>query len=116
MGLFAVHPFGHIPSSSKQHENLILSAFVQQVFLGASEYERKMRRGKTNIGLGWGMRQNVQKKKRKRELLESEEVEEQTRLRLRWLTIKEMEHDHKMRSKAIRLCQKRKKQVDSWVV
>jgi len=62
------------------------------------------------------MRQNEHKKKRRREILDSEEVDEQIRLRLRWLTIKEMEHDHKMRSKAIRLSQKRKKQADSWVI
>ena len=55
-------------------------------------------------------------KKRKRELLDSEEVDEQTRLRLRWLTIEELEHDHKMRSIAIRLSQKRKKQADLWVI
>ena len=55
-------------------------------------------------------------KKRKRELLDSEEVDEQTRLRLRWLAIEEMEHDHKMRSTAIRLSQKRKKQADLWVI
>ena len=55
-------------------------------------------------------------KKRKRELLDSEEVAEQTRLRLRWLTIEEMEHDQKMRSTAIRLSQKRKKQADLWVI
>jgi len=55
-------------------------------------------------------------KKRKRELLDSEEVDEQTRLRLRWLTIEELEHDHKMRSTAIRLSQKRKKQADLWVI
>jgi len=62
------------------------------------------------------MRQNGSKKKRKRDLLDSEEVDEQERLRLRWLTIKEMEHDHKMRRKAIHLSRKRKKQVDSWVI
>ena len=62
------------------------------------------------------MRQNGSKKKRKRELLDSEEVDEQERLRLGWLMIKEMEHDHKMRSKAICLSRKRKKQVDSWVI
>ncbi len=62
------------------------------------------------------MRQNGSKKKRKRELLDSEEVDEQAALRLRWLTIKEMEHDHKMRSRAIRLSRKRKKQIDSWVI
>jgi hypothetical protein len=60
------------------------------------------------------MRQNERKKKRK--FLDSEEVDEQIRLRLHWLTIKEMEHDHKMRRKAIRLSRKRKKQVDSWVI
>ena len=60
------------------------------------------------------MKQNERKKKRK--LLDSEEVDEQIRLRLRWLTIKEMEHDHKIRSKAIRLSRKRKEQVDSWVI
>jgi len=58
----------------------------------------------------------MSKKKPKRKHLDSEEVDEQTRLHLRWLTIKEMEHDHKMRSKAIRLSQKRQKQVDSWVI
>ena len=62
------------------------------------------------------MRQKERKKKRKREFLDSEEVDEQIRLRLRWLTIKEMENDHKMRSKAILLSRKRKKQVDSWVI
>jgi len=60
------------------------------------------------------MRQN--KRNKKRELLDPKEVDEQIRLRLGWLTIKEMEFDHKMRSKAIRLSRKRKKQVDSWVV
>ena len=60
------------------------------------------------------MKQNEGKKKRK--LLDSEEVDAQARLRLRWLTIREMEHDNKMRSKAIRLSRKRKKQVDSWVI
>ena len=60
------------------------------------------------------MKKNERKKKR--ELLDSEEVDEQIRLRLYRLTIKEMEHDHKMRSKAIRLSRKRKKQVDSWVI
>jgi hypothetical protein len=58
----------------------------------------------------------MSKKKLKRKHLDSEEVDEQARLHLRWLTIKEMEHDHKMRSKAIRLSQKRQKQVDSWVI
>jgi len=62
------------------------------------------------------MRQNERKKKRKGELLGPEEVDEQIRLRLRWLTIKEMEHDHEMRSKAICLSRKRKKQADSWVI
>ncbi len=60
------------------------------------------------------MRQNERKKKRK--LLDSEEVDEQIRMRLSWLAIREMEHDHKMRSKAIRLSRKRRKQVDSWVI
>ncbi len=62
------------------------------------------------------MRKNGSKTKHKRELVDLEDVDEQARLRLRWLTIKEMEHDHKMRSKAIRLSRKRKKQVDSWVI
>ena len=62
------------------------------------------------------MRQNERKKKQKRELLDSEEVDDQIRLRLSWLTIKEMEHDHKMRSKAIRLSRKRRKQADLWVI
>ena len=62
------------------------------------------------------MKQNERKKKQNQELLDAEEVDKQIRLRLRWLTKKEMEHDHKMRSKAIRLSRKRKKQVDSWVI
>lgn len=60
------------------------------------------------------MKQNERKKKR--EFLGSEEVDEQIRLRLRWLTVKELEHDHKMRSKAICLSRKRRRQADSWVV
>ena len=63
-----------------------------------------------------GMRHKMSKKKFKRKLSDSEGVDEQARLHLRWLTIKEMEHDHRMRSKAIRLSRKRQKQVDSWVV
>lgn len=62
------------------------------------------------------MRDKERQKKRKRELLDSEEADEQTRLRLRWLTIEEMEHDQEMRSRAIRLSQKRKKQADMWVI
>jgi len=60
------------------------------------------------------MKQNKRKKKRK--LLDPEEFDEQIRLRLYRLTIKEMEYDHKMRSEAIRLSRKRRKQVDSWVI
>ena len=62
------------------------------------------------------MRQNERKKKTKGEPLDSDEFDEQIGLRLRWLTIKEMEHEHQMRSKAICLSRKRKKQVDSWVI
>lgn len=62
------------------------------------------------------MRQNERKKKTKGEFLDSDEFDEQIGLRLRWLTIKEMEHEHKMRSKAIRLSRKRKKQIDSWII
>ena len=69
-----------------------------------------------NEGTARGMRQNKRRKKQKPELLDPVEVDEQIRLRLRWLTIKEMEHDHKMRTKAIRLSGKRRKQVDSWVI
>jgi hypothetical protein len=69
-----------------------------------------------NVGGERGLRQNGSKKKRKRQLLDSKEVDDQAKLRLRWLTLKEMEYDHKMRSKAIHLSQKRKKQVDSWVI
>lgn len=62
------------------------------------------------------MRQNKHKNKRKRELLDPKEVDEQIRLRMSWLRIEELEYDHKMRSKAIRLSWKRKKQVDSWII
>jgi hypothetical protein len=62
------------------------------------------------------MTQNKDKKSLKLDLLEPEEVDEQIRLRLSLLMVKEMEFDHKMRTKAIRLSRKRKKQVDSWVI
>jgi len=73
-----------------------------------------MKERKKVVRGGKGMKQNERKKKR--ELLDSEEIDEQIRMRLHWLTVKEMEHDHKMRSKAIHLSRKRKKQADSWVI
>ena len=55
------------------------------------------------------------KSNKKRKLLDAEEIDDQVRLRLYQLTINEMEHDYKLRSEALRLSRKRKKQVDSWV-
>jgi len=62
------------------------------------------------------MSQNTRRKGVKLKLSDPEEVEEQIMLRLSRLMIKEMEFDHKMRDKALRLSRKRKKQVDSWVI
>jgi len=62
------------------------------------------------------MGQNKRKKELELRLSNPEEVDEQIRLRLSRLMIKEMEFDHKMRDKALRLSRKRKKQVDSWVI
>ena len=64
----------------------------------------------------WYMSRNTRRKEVKLKLPEPEEVEEQIMLRLSRLMIKEMEFDHKMRDKALRLSRKRKKQVDSWVI
>lgn len=60
------------------------------------------------------MKESKQNKKRK--LLNEEEIDDQIRIRLYQLTINLMEHDHKLRSEALRLSRKRKKQVDSWVI
>ncbi len=62
------------------------------------------------------MRQNKRKKDLELGLSDPEEVDQQVRLRLSQLMIKDMEFDHKMRDKAIRLSRKREKQVDSWVI
>ncbi len=62
------------------------------------------------------MSENKRKKDLKLRLSKPEEVDEQIRLRLGFLMIKEMEFDHKMRDKAIRLSRRRRKQVDSWVI
>lgn len=53
-------------------------------------------------------RKDKKKRKLKRELLDMEQLEEQMMLRYGFLAIKEMEHDRKMREKAIRLSRKRK--------
>ena len=75
-----------------------------------------MKEREKSVREGREMRQNGHKKKTKGETLDSDQFDEQIGLRLRWLTINEMEHEHKMRSKAIRLSRKRKKQVDSWII
>ena len=62
------------------------------------------------------MGQNKRKKELGLGFSDPEEVDEQIRLRLSRLMIEEMEFDHKMRDKAIRLSRKREKQVDSWVI
>ena len=77
---------------------------------------RKQSSNKRNPKGENGMKENGSKKKRKRQIHYLDEVDKQTQLRLRWLTIKEMEHDHKMRRKAIHLSRKRRKQADSWVI
>ncbi len=83
---------------------------VQQVFC---RHWRHLEETIKNVGQ---MRQNKDKKELKLKLSKPDEIDEQIRLRLSWLMIKEMEFEHKLRSRAIRLSQKRKKQADSWVI
>ena len=61
------------------------------------------------------MVKNFERKKR-RKLDISEEDDEQLRRRLKLLTLKEMEHENRMRKEAILLSQKRKKHTKNWII
>jgi len=61
------------------------------------------------------MVKNFERKKRCK-LHISEEDDEQLRRRLKLLTLKEMEHENRMRKEAMLLSQKRKKQTKNWII
>jgi hypothetical protein len=62
---------------------------------------------------GWGM---FLEQKKRRKLNISEEEDEQLRRQLKLLTLKEMEHESRMRKEALLLSKKRKDYTKNWII
>jgi hypothetical protein len=62
---------------------------------------------------GWGM---FLERKKRRKLNISEEEDEQLRRQLKLLTLKEMEHESRMRKEALLLSKKRKDYTKNWII